>query len=226
MGSEQDGILGIVNRTENWKTAQLVRLSDAGKVALVRKLGEPNVTPADDVRIELFWYGVRDGKPDLEGADAVAIYHRRFADLRQRIIDFKGQPHKFRPLQGHNYRVSPETQNDFYENLQNTEIDIVVETPQHLFIGEAKQESGFGGSGKLILVHQLVRQFVTATILLDLIGKSKQVVPFVVADYAKLDSVNSTAQVAFMVDQGWLKQENVLSWRDIDAIKEGTLQGR
>ena len=224
MGSQQDGILGIVNRTENWKTAQLVGLSDAGKVALARNLGEPNITPADDVRIELFWYGVRDGKPDLD--DAVAIYHRRFADLRQRIIDFKGQPHKFLSLQGHNYRISPETKNDFHKNLQNTEIDIVVETPQHLFIGEAKQESGFGGSGKLILVHQLVRQFVTTTILLDLIGKSKQVVPFVVADYEKLDSVNSTAQVAFMVDQGWLKQKNVLSWRDIDAIKGRTLQGR
>ena len=222
MGSQQDGILGIVNRTENWKTAQLVGLSDAGKVALARNLGEPNITPADDVRIELFWYGVRDGKPDL--ADAVAIYHRRFADLRQRISDFNAPP--FRALKDHNYVVSRETQKDMYNNLRNTEIDIVLETPKHLFIGEAKQESGFGRSGKLILVHQLVRQFVTATILLDLIGKSKRVVPFVVADYEKLDSVNSTAQVAFMVEQGWLKQKNVLSWRDIDAIKGRTLQGR
>ena len=222
MGSQQDGILGIVNRTENWKTAQLVGLSDAGKVALARNLGEPNITPADDVRIELFWYGVRDGKPDL--ADAVAIYHRRFADLRQRTSDFNAPP--FRALKDHNYVVSRETQKDMYNNLRNTEIDIVLETPKHLFIGEAKQESGFGRSGKLILVHQLVRQFVTATILLDLIGKSKRVVPFVVADYEKLDSVNSTAQVAFMVEQGWLKQKNVLSWRDIDAIKGRTLQGR
>ena len=58
------GILRIENRTENWKTAQLLDgLSDAGKVALVRKVGEPDATLANDIRIELFWYGVRDGKP-------------------------------------------------------------------------------------------------------------------------------------------------------------------
>ena len=226
MGSKQVGILGIENRTENWKTAQLLRgLSEAG---LARRLGEPNATPADDIRIELFWYGVRDSKPDLEKApvkcrahEAVAIYRRQFADLRQQICDFKQQP--FRALKSHNYMVSQETQKDFFNNLRNTEIDIVLETPERLYVGEAKHESGFGGDGKLILVHQLIRQFVMATILLDLRGEKKKVVPFVVADANNLESVKNTAQVKFMVDRCWLKGENVLSWDEIDAIKKDAL---
>ena len=224
MGSKQVGILGIENRTENWKTAQLLRArSEAG---LARRLGEPDVTPADDIRIELFWYGVRDSERHLEDVsdaskEAVAIYDREFADLRQQICDFKQQP--FRALKSHNYVVSQETREDFFNNLRNTEIDIVLETPERLYIGEAKHESGFGGDGKLILVHQLVRQFVTVTILLDILDKKKEVVPFVVADADKLDSVKNTAQVKFMVAQGWLKAENVLSWREIDAIKGNTL---
>lgn len=211
------GILGIENRTENWKTAQLLR--GLSEVNLARRLGEPDATLADDIRIELFWYGVRDGKPDLERA--AAIYHSQFADLRQQICDFEQQP--FRDLKSHNYVVSQETQEDFLNNLRNTEIDIVLETPERLFIGEAKHESGFGGDGKLILVHQLIRQFVTATILLDLLGEKKEVVPFVVVDDGNLRGVMNTAQVNFMVDQGWLKAENVLSWREIDDIKEKAL---
>ena len=214
------GILGIENRTENWKTAQLLDgLSDAGKVALVRRLGEPDATLANDVRIELFWYGVRDGKPDLERA--AAIYDSEFADLRQRICCFKQQP--FQHLKCHNYVVSRETWEDFLNNLHHTEIDIVLETPERLFIGEAKYESGFGGDSKLVLVHQLIRQFVMATILLDLLGEKKNLVPFVVVDDGNLRSVKNTAQVKFMVDQGWLKGENVLSWREIDAIKKDKL---
>ena len=219
--SKQDGILGIVNRTENWKTAQLFHgLSDDGKVALAKRLGEPDGTPADDIRIELFWKGVRDyahchGDLDLE--KVTEIYDCRFANLRQKIETSK---HRFNDLKGHNYVVSPETQKDLYNNLRNTEIDIVLETPKHLFIGEAKHESRFGGAGKLILVHQLVRQYVTATILLALVGEDKCVVPFVVADADEHKSVNRTAQVEFMVDQGWLKRENVLCWDDVFGISD------
>ena len=223
MGSQQDGILGIVNRTENWKTAQLLRgLSDGGKVALARRLGEPDATPAEHVKIELFWRGVRDwvhchGAPDLE--EVAAIYNRKFANLRQRISDFNAPP--FHALKNHNYVVSHETQKDMYNNLRNTEIDIVLETPKHLFIGEAKHESRFGGAGKLILVHQLVRQYVTATILLALVGEDKCVVPFVVANADELGSVNNTAQVNFMVDdRRWLKRENVLPWGDIFGMSD------
>ena len=230
MGASKDGILGIENRTENWKTASyFANLSTRGRVALANRLGEPDDTPAEHIKIELFWSGVRDwvhchGAPDLK--EVQAIYRRLFdteaMKLRQKISDFKAQP--FGSLKRCNYMASEETQKDLYNNLRNTEIDIVLETPMHLFIGEAKHESKFGGDGKLILVHQLIRQYITATILLAIAGQDKCVVPFVVAD--EIDSVNNTAQVQFMAEQCWLKRENVLSWRDIDAIKEDALQGR
>lgn len=221
------GILGITNRTENWKTVQHFHgLSDAGKVCLVEKLGEPVRTPAAEIKVELFWKGVRDyaaaaDKPTPE--KMAEIYNRHFSDLRQKVQDFQATnpPKKFAPLKDHNYCVSSEeNRNDLSQNLQNTEIDIVLETPKRLFIGEAKHESGFGGEGRLVLVHQLIRQYVTATILLDLIGENKQVIPFIVADAGKLASVNNTAQVKFMLAQeDWLREANILSWDNIAAIK-------
>ena len=219
------GILDITNRTENWKTVQHFHgLSDAAKVRLAQKLGETIGTRPKEIKIELFWKGVRDyaaiaDKPSPE--KMAEIYNRHFPNLRQKVWNFRATepPRKFAPLKDHNYCVSSEgNRKVLYRNLQNTEIDIVLETPKHLFIGEAKHESGFGGEGKLILVHQLIRQYVTATILLDLIGKNKQVVPFIVADKENLGKVRNTAQVKFML-QDWLKPQNILSWDCIAAIQ-------
>lgn len=214
------GILGIENRTENWKTVQHFHgLPNKAKVCLVQNLGGPAEILAEEISLELFWKGVRD-YADKPGPEQMAeIYNRRFSDLRRKVIDFRATnpAHKFQPLKDHNYGATGENQDALCRNLQNTEIDIVLETPSHLFIGEAKHESKFGGEGKLILVHQLIRQYVTATILLDLIGKAKQIVPFVVADGDKLASVKNTVQVKFMLSQGWLKEANILPW---DAIEK------
>ena len=240
MASKQDGILGIENRTENWKTAGcFASLTDHNKFALAKKLVKPYKLADDgikisDVKIELFWRGMRDcvyAKGECESdlmERAAAIYCGLFANhdpnlgavkLRDQISDFRS----FRPLNPDNYKVSCKTKESFFGNLKNTEIDIVLETSKYLFIGEAKHESRFGADGKLILVHQLIRQYVTARVLIDLKQKGKQVVPFVVADPRKLDSERS-AQVQFMVSQGWLKNENVLSWCDIDTIKQDPLR--
>lgn len=221
------GILGITNRTENWKTVQHFHgLSDDGKVHLVEKLGKPVGTPDEEIKIELFWKGVRDyaaiaDKPTPE--KMAEIYNRHFSDLRQQICDFrKTQPNnrKFRPLQDHNYVADSKTRDNLYQNLQNTEIDVVLETPQYLFIGEAKHESDFGNDGKHVLVHQIIRQYVTAKLLVEHLDQAKQVIPFIVADREKLASVNNTAQVKFMVKKCWLKPHNILSWDCIAAIKE------
>ena len=105
-----------------------------------------------------------------------------------------------------------------YDNLRNTEIDIVLETPQYLFIGEAKGEMTFGADGGLVLVHQLIRQYVMAVVLVDLLVSKgcpqKKVVPFVVGDAAKLERAR---QVKFMRHQGWLEKRNILDW---DKIKD------
>ena len=115
-----------------------------------------------------------------------------------------------------NYDTSTDDRMDkLVDNLVNTEIDVVLETPNHLFIGEAKHEMRFGANGSYVLVHQLIRQYVLANILIDYLPDQikKKVIPFVVGD--DVGYLNRTAQVRFMIDQGWLKKENVLCWKEI-----------
>ena len=50
-----------------------------------------------------------------------------------------------------------------------------------------------------------------------------KVIPFVVGDLENLASTKNTVQVKFMVEQGrmkdgWLKEENVLSWERIKRL--------
>ena len=94
-------------------------------------------------------------------------------------------------------------------NLVGTEIDVVLESPEHLFVGEAKEEMNLDGNGDLVLVHQLIRQYVMAKILVRLSGAKKKVIPFLVRE--ELDG-REQVQVDFMVAKGWLKRENVLGW--------------
>ena len=75
-----------------------------------------------------------------------------------------------------------------------------------------------GADGSLVLVHQLIRQYVMARILLRLISCKREVVPFLVVDKDKHDNVLNMGQVNFMLSQKWLKKENVLTWDDIRGL--------
>ena len=180
------------------------------------------------VEIELFWYGMRDyiyqteakSKPDPE---AIATSYKKLdllRGLRERIENFYSEtrPHKFEPLKPPNYDASEENWETLFNNLRQTEIDIVLQTPTHLFIGEAKYESFLDTEGRYVLVHQLIREYVMAKILVDLVQIDKLVVPFVVWDPSHPENLRNTVQAKFMVSQGWLKKENILSWRDIDKL--------
>ena len=223
-------ILGITNRTENWKTAQkfapFVRDGNI-RLNLARKLGESSDTQQDDVRIELFWYGMRDyvhklGKENEPNSEKLAcIYKQCFSNLRKDIEKF-GSFGDLKPL---NYDVSDQRRKDgLKSNLVHTEIDIVLESSKHIFIGEAKDESRLGADGKNVLVHQLIRQYVMTKILLSLRVTEgcfkKKVIPFVVGDKTRLPSLKNTAQVKFMIRKGWLESKNVLSWDRIDEIAQ------
>ena len=236
-------ILGIENRTENWQTVQHFHgLANDAKVRLVHRLlkpfgDEPRVEPGD-IQVELFWEGMRDyidqrrrtGESDLSPQEFASRYERIFGGLGERVANFRAEqhPYKFDPLKPHNYDASGENHTALFSNLSKTEIDIVLQNPGHIFIGEAKHESKLGSAGKLILVHQLIRQYVMAKILVDLVPafRQKKVVPFVVGDGENLASLKNTVQVKFMVQQGrveegWLKEENVLSWKDIQTLVKG-----
>ena len=140
----------------------------------------------------------------------VEAYDRNFSNLRGDVLGFQ----EFAELEGSHYISNGErAESRLTNNLLGTEVDVVLETPKHLFIGEVKHESTFGADGKLVLVHQLVRQYVTATILLQIAGERKEVIPFVVGD--STDYLNKTSQVRFMISQGWLSQANVLDWGDV-----------
>ena len=221
------GILGIKNRTENWKTARTFApfFEDKNRLAslanrLLREDNRESFQP-NEVRIELFWKGIRDWVhlKGEEGMDYSSDFANRFkrlfyekSDLRRDIVESD----LFRKLKEHNYCASPREE-ALYRNLINTEIDIVMESTDHLFIGEAKHEMTFGADSELVLVHQLIRQYVTAEILADRVNPDgypkKKVVPFVVGDDAA--KLLKNHQVQFMVCQGWLKESNVLSWDNI-----------
>ena len=94
-------------------------------------------------------------------------------------------------------------------NLVGTEIDVVLETQTRLYIGEAKHESTLHANSSYVLVHQLIRQYVMARILIELCSSKKEVVTFIIRDEVK---GREQAQVEFMIDQCWLKKENILSW--------------
>lgn len=101
------------------------------------------------------------------------------------------------------------------DNLRNTESDIVLEAPDRLFIGEAKREEKFGDDAS-VLKHQLVRQYVMARIVLDLAGREKAIVPFVVGD--DRDKLRKDEQVRFMIESLGMRRENVLAWEDVQRL--------
>ena len=213
------GILGIKNRTENWRTARTFApfFNDENlKRKLIHAL-EPSDTDPEYVKLELFWKGMRDYIHAKGGKEPTAekladIYNQSeiFGDLRSKIIkDGLG----LKQLKPKNYALlEPET---FRENLKNTEIDIVLQTPNYLYIGEAKDQSGFHADGKLVLVHQLIRQYVMANILVSLTYPEKKVVPFIVRNQPKRED---PAQVQFMLTQEWLRPENMLTWKKVEDL--------
>lgn len=210
-------ILGITNRTENWKTASAFSpLLGSASVRLARRLlGEEVALAPGNVRLELFWRGVRDYMHQLRGTkpsdvDLAERYDRLFRDLRSKVAGFGG----FRTLTPENYTSANRSR--LASNLRNTEIDVVLESPTHLFIGEAKHETSFHASSRDVLTHQLIRQYVTARMLLDLLGAEKEIVTFVVGDSAV--NLGNQRQVQFMIAQGWMRTENVLEWSDIEAL--------
>ena len=238
-------ILGIRNRTENWKTVEtFYPLSADAKVKLVKRLLEPypdasEVEPASG-QVELFWTGVRDYEETISAPQCKEVYQNLFGGLRGEIEAFISEAKSagrrpFKHLQEWNYHVSDDifapgrngnrmpSSAALKSNLGSTEIDIIMETPSHLFIGEAKDESRLDAKSRYVLVHQLIRQYVMAKMLLTILGEHREIVQFVVG--TKVENLKKNEQVLFVEKQGWLKERNVLSWNCVKSITESSSDG-
>lgn len=215
-------VLGINNRTENWKTAchfvPYSREPDS-LLGLVRHLGETDDIEPCEVHMELFWKGIRDylhGK-DKDAAKIALLknFDQLFPDLRDSVQESK----LFRSLKAWNYVSSHDVSQKLFTNLYNTEIDIVIETPKRLFIGEAKHEMSFDTDSKRVLVHQLIRQYVMAKVLLETLDDKRQVIPFVVGD--NVNKLAENHQIQFMIAKKWMNGCNVLDWNKIASLGKG-----
>ena len=219
-------ILGIKNRTENWRTARvlspLVERPDA-RISLASHLvGSRDQLGEETMKFELFWLGLRDYMDQCQHrigpdkgyyVDQIFDYYRDcFPDLRHEIKCFR----EFKDLKAHNYVAKDEWKQKLYNNLYRTEVDVVLQTQNHLCIGEAKHGQALRADSKHILVHQFIRQYVMARILVELTGSKKKVVPFVVGD--SRDKLMKTAQVKFMIKMNYLNERNVLSWEKLSEI--------
>ena len=120
------GILGIKNRTENWKTAERFspffgEKQEAMRIRLAKSLLEETELEPLEARLELFWKGMRDyvnlldkGQEESRIQDFAERYSRLFPDLREQIQEFG----KFGDLQTHNYCASKQEERDaLYKNL-------------------------------------------------------------------------------------------------------------
>lgn len=223
-----DGILGIKNRTENWKTVQHFHgLSRDAQKRLAKKFLGTDDLESNDIQIELFWYGFRDyieqcpegDKPTEEAVEH--LYRKYFGDLKDKIQTFPNPklPPVFKTPGPKNYDSS--YKRELFNNLRHTEIDIAIRSGRNLILGEAKYQSSLDAKSSYVLVHQLIRQRVMAQILLQLSGENLEISHFLVGDKKRLDTMKNRAQVKFMQCQGWLRNDNVLSWECVKAIAEG-----
>ena len=220
------GILGIRNRTENWKTARrFAPFFDENNKAtlanLVKHLNSCDESNSEDLKIELFWKGIRDlrhGKSDdlkKEIEDRlVNQYKERFKSLLTDVTNFGGLK---LPEEWNYDATTAGARSKLINNLRNSEIDIVIESPSHLYIGEAKDEAGLGADGQLVLVHQLIRQHVVATLFLDAMNKKRTIEQFVVLRKSP-NADKRPRQLEFAISQCWLKKDNILTWDQLTEI--------
>ena len=117
---------------------------------LAERLGATLLSSSDDVILELFWKGLLDHlydrkiKKRFAKQALVDRYNRMFPNLRRDVEKFG----KLQLPNPKNYDASTDNwMDELVDNLVNTEIDVVLDTPRHLLVGEAKHEARFGANG-------------------------------------------------------------------------------
>lgn len=230
------GILGIPNRTENWLTESTLAgiiANDRQNELAAQIIGNVKGTQLsfrkDEVQLELYWKGFRDycyfkrknKKCTTFVKQTADRYQKLFPNLRERVEGYYNKWAKLgQNLKPSNYHIGDdESIQQLYNNLLNTEIDIVLSAPGYLLIGEAKREETFGANSQHVLVHQLVRQYVMASMVVDMVDSDwkretkTEVIPFIVGD-----NIKKTKQVKLLQNMGMLDIKNVNSWDELKQL--------
>ena len=223
------GILDIPNRTENWETAKaFVPFFQDNELLsnLVKRLNPCDTSEKEDLKIELFWKGFRDYRHEYEknhdkkafGKRLAEQYERNFECLRNKIVCFG----EFQELEDENYAIKKDEYNKtFVNNILNTEIDIVIQSKCCLYLGEAKKECAFSADSRNVLVHQLVRQRVLGTLLLNTLNSNLKLKQFVVMNNEPKEG-RRPKQLQFAINQKWIKKTNILTWDGLASIANGS----
>jgi len=141
-------------------------------------------------------------------------YIEHFGDLKSRLRDKTVK--RVYGLTDKNYDTTYINDSNFLTNIQNQEIDIVLETDHHFFIGEAKYEvNNFNYNSQCFLSHQLLRQYITTKILLHDKKINKEIIQFVVCDGSIVENMKNNYQVRFLKKYYDFDTERIVSW---DAI--------
>ena len=232
------GILNYPSRSENAMTSQhfqwceyedswstVVELVSGHKVDVAR--GRMFAKPWRDYFHTL---GIGYKRAAMQAMPAIAgLYEQLFAGLQQQIFAFEGFSLSVRKgylQEQRNY--NPTNHEGLFRNLYNTEIDVLIEDDSSIYVGEAKGEMSFNANATHhMLVHQLVRQFVTASIWAAyeaaVIGEGNQklIVPFIVSDREKLPKLRNNNQVQFLLHNGWLSPDKLIAFEDISQLRLG-----
>jgi hypothetical protein len=230
-----EGILGIKNRAENWETAQTfapIMANERQHILanqIISNSKQVGKFKPQDVRIELFWKGFRDycydRKIDRNNKEfklkIAKLYRKLFPNLSEKLQKYQEAAKGSSRLKIDaklNYNPDrPNFKDNLYQNLGNTEVDIVLEAPGFVLIGEAKRDETFGAKSKHSLPHQLIRQYVMTVMLKHLLlieGQDKtEILPFVIGD-----DVEKFAQIKAMIFLGCLDKSNIFSWKNIETL--------
>jgi len=208
------GILGIENLTENWKTAQtFLKLKHEKKLSsFLALLGFQNVDE-EVINMELFWKGFRDccKKENVFPFSFNHPYNNLFNNLKTKLANEGFE------LNDVNYNSN--CIKSLFSNMKNQEIDIVIETPKQIFIGEAKYTTkGFSDNKKYFLPHQFIRQYVTTKLLLNHKQVKKEVIQFLVCEKKTVKKFEEDPQVLFMKKYYKFKLKRIIPWEDIELL--------
>ncbi len=241
--AETPGILGIPNRTENWKTAKTLSICIAKKrqhlvaARIIENAGfQARAFKSSDTVIELFWKGFRDyckaNDKDSNSSEFIKEtserYRQLFPDLLWKVQQYNRGAPRNRSLRinpANNYACAHDTESTrtLFDNLRNTEVDIALSAPGFLLVGEAKSEEAFGADSNHILPHQLLRQYVMARVLLETKRFADiRVIPFIVGE--NREQILKCVQVKLLHALGYLNLANVMSWDELsETIPENAL---